>query len=80
MLWWYGQRTALKAAAAGLTDSAGIKVMVALAVWVVSTVLVAVTVVVCCEVTDDGAVYRPLLETVPMYRAALLPGPIRITW
>ena len=47
------------------TLTMGTNVTAALAVLVVSAALVAVTVTVCCEVTELGAVYRPLLEIVP---------------
>jgi hypothetical protein len=45
--------------------TAGCRLMVAVAVLVLSAELVAVTVTVCAEVIDAGAVYRPLVEIVP---------------
>jgi hypothetical protein len=47
------------------TLTIGTNVTAALAVLVVSAALVAVTMTVCGEVSKLGAVYKPLLETVP---------------
>src|ERR1700722_6007324 len=48
------------------TITPGFKVTVELAPLLVSAALVAVTVIVCVAVIFDGAVYRPLLEIVPV--------------
>jgi len=45
---------------------AGVTVTVADAVLVLSAALVAVTVTVCEDVTEDGAVYNPPAETAPI--------------
>lgn len=49
----------------------GFTVTVADAVFVLSTMLFAVTVQVVTTVTEDGAVYEPILETVPQPVAGL---------
>src|ERR1700674_4807971 len=50
---------------ATLTATGGLRVTVADAVLLVSAVLVAVTVTVCRELTVVGAVYNPVLLTLP---------------
>ena len=40
-------------------------VMAAVAVLVLSAALVTVTITICCNVTDAGATYSPLVETLP---------------
>jgi hypothetical protein len=48
-----------------LTIVGGFNVIAALAVLVLSAALVAVTVTVCCELMEDGAVNNPLVEMLP---------------
>ena len=47
------------------TEITGFTVMTALDVFVTSAALVAVTVTLCCEDIDAGAVYRPDVDTLP---------------
>src|SRR5579863_8351006 len=57
---------AVRVAVDGLTDTAtGLRVTVAVADLVVSATLVAVMVTVCAEEIVPGAVYKPLLDSVP---------------
>ena len=59
---------AVRVEVAGLIEivtGAACKVIVAIAVWVLSAELVAVTVTVCAEVMEAGAVYSPLVEMLP---------------
>jgi hypothetical protein len=55
----------------GATDTEtwvdGLRVTVAVSDFAASAALVARTVTVCCELTEPGAVYRPLAEMVPTF-------------
>ena len=78
----WGGEEGVRETEAGATEmvTGGIKLMLAVDRLLGSATLVAVTVMLCCDVTLDGAVYNPLVLMVPtvgfrLHVTAVLPDP-----